>query len=262
MIALFAFGLTSWWDFQTSERQEIQENLRFVRQMTLSETDRMPLSGLNLTGVSLRGLELRGADLAYTTLARADCSYAILSGAILADANLQNADLGASVLTDSVVTGANLNRANFSGAILRGADLSHSDLGVGVSFRAADLRGADLTGLFGDFAGMMNADLREAVIVDTSVGAWDLRGADLTGATIKGELYRPKNALTSQLWDAFCWDETTLWPVGFDPPPSSSIETCKLFGYATISEDGPLEKRPNVGLWEQMRRNWPFPSDQ
>jgi uncharacterized protein YjbI with pentapeptide repeats len=97
---------------------EIQENLRFVRQVAISDTPVKPFSGLNLNGAVLAGLDLGCAT------PPTGCTD--LSGANLEGADLSGANLRAAKLTDADLSGANLRAAK-----LTDADLSSADLGGG-----------------------------------------------------------------------------------------------------------------------------------
>jgi hypothetical protein len=73
---------------------------------------------------------------------------------------------------------------------LNGIDLENTNLS-GLNLRGADLRGAYLSG----------ANLR-----GTDLSGADLNGADLSGAILEGIKY----------------DDLTVWPEGFTPPPSAA----------------------------------------
>jgi hypothetical protein len=95
---------------------EIQENLRFVRQVAISDTPVKPFSGLNLNGAVLGGLDLGCAGPPRTSCT--DLSVANLTSADLSGANLTGANLKAAKLTDADLSGANLRAAKLTSADL------------------------------------------------------------------------------------------------------------------------------------------------
>lgn len=122
---------------------------------TLTERNRVNLSGASLSGALLGGAALVGARLQ-----RADLSKAVLTEASLSSASLVNADL---------------REANLFEADLRYATLWLADLRA-ASFSQADLRRAWLVG----------ADLRGAHLIRANMRWANLAGADLTGANLLG----------------------------------------------------------------------------
>jgi hypothetical protein len=59
-VVLLAIGVTAavYWDGRIADRQEVQENTRFVRQVVIDNADLKPFAGLNLEGATLAGLDL------------------------------------------------------------------------------------------------------------------------------------------------------------------------------------------------------------
>jgi hypothetical protein len=119
------------------------------------------LESANLSGADLTGANLTGANLTYADLesreesfSRTELRAANLMGAFLAAANLSDADLYKAVLRNAVLLGANLNGANLIDANLTGANLWSANLhhvwGAGADLKDADVRGANLEGLFSD----------------------------------------------------------------------------------------------------------------
>jgi len=151
----------AWWDGRLSDRQnqlsrdqttasnklardlattsEVQENIRFVRQVAIDNSALKPFRGLNLSGANLGGLDLSCEDAVPVTHC-ADFENANLSGTNLDFVRLAGARLSRADLTGASLFSANLTRADLRGAKLRGADLSSASL-----FHA-NLIGADLTG--------------------------------------------------------------------------------------------------------------------
>ncbi|MGH9248334.1 MAG: pentapeptide repeat-containing protein [Acidimicrobiales bacterium] len=171
-----------------------RDNVRFVREVASQPASRAkPFAGLDLRDALLIGLDLSDADLSF-----ADLTGAGLLRANLTDASLSNADL----------TGASLSNANLTGANLAGADLTD-----------ANLRDANLTGTELGFADLTNADL-----VGADLTGADLTAADLTGADLSESAANPDDRdanLTGADLNLVHYDESTEWPDGFEPPPSS-----------------------------------------
>lgn len=140
--------LAAWWiasrqdqlarDLETAS--EIQENVRFVRQVVIDNAAERPFAGLKLRGAVLGGLDL-GCDRdpkilqPLSSVAGRGTDCAIFYGANLDDADLDGASLRGAILSKASLVGASLILANLELADLRVADL-----------RGADLRGADLSG--------------------------------------------------------------------------------------------------------------------
>jgi uncharacterized protein YjbI with pentapeptide repeats len=152
--SLFALALARQQDRLAQDlatTSEIQENLRFVRQVVIDNAAEKPFSQLNLRGASLAGLDLACEDLAANPpTGCADLSFADLTNANLMGTDLSGAKLGA----------ANLTRAMLADAHLHGADLSGVSL-IGAVLIAADLTGTDLY-----LANLSGADLADATLTD------------------------------------------------------------------------------------------------
>lgn len=88
-------------------------------------------------------------------------------------------------LTNARMSGADLGRARLIGADLNGADLSKADL-MGANLCRANLKGVNLS---------------EARLIFSYLMGADLSGADLNNTDLREAKY----------------DETTVWPDGFDP---------------------------------------------
>jgi uncharacterized protein YjbI with pentapeptide repeats len=139
---LLVIGIVAaWWianrqdklasDLETAS--EIQENIRFVRQVAINDSALKPFRGLNLSDAELAGLNL-GCDNAAAHTGCAD----------LWGANLGHANLAGANLTGANMVGANLTGAFLAGANLTGADLTSADLTNAVIV-LANLTGANLT---------------------------------------------------------------------------------------------------------------------
>ena len=139
-------------DLETAS--EIQENVRFVRQVSIDNPAVKPFRGLNLHGAALSGLDLSCKNIDLGT----GC------------ADLRDADLSDADLSDAKLTGAKLVFANLTGAFVAFANLTRANLG------SADLAGALVVG----------ADLTYAVLSGAELGGANLIGTDLTGARLDG----------------------------------------------------------------------------
>lgn len=127
----------------------------------------------------LSGSRLAGAYLNWSSLPRTRFQAADLTSARFYRSNLQQADFSS----------ASLDAANFNLASLPSAVFSKARL-VGARFAAADLTGAYFRG----------ANLTDAYLAE----------ANLCGANLAATLDR------TNFKDA-CYDDTTVWPSGFDP---------------------------------------------
>jgi Pentapeptide repeats (8 copies) len=118
----------------------------------------------------------------------------------LSGVDLRGAYLPEAQLSRILLRRANLARAGLPGAHLVEAALEHTDL------RQADLDKADL-----QKAQLANANLCKAWLRDA-----DLRGANLRGVNLQGANLHGARLEGADLTDA-CWDDTTVWPDGFQP---------------------------------------------
>lgn len=118
-------------------------------------------------------------------------SYMDLEGMALVGLELPGADFAYANLTDTRMMETDFTGADFSATTLVNADLAY-----------ADLTNARLSGdrfATDDGARHVGADLTHATLLGTNLTGADLSGANLT------DIY---------------YDESTRWPVGFQPPPS------------------------------------------
>ncbi len=182
-----------------ADRQEVLENVRFIRERAAAEPDGLkPFARLNLRGAPLSGLDLSCDNYTSRTgpVAPRGC-------ADFKDADLSNADLSDADLRGALFIGADLSGARFVGADLRGAD------GIGInSVQDADFAVTDLRSvrLYGDFGGV------------ELFGA-DVRGADLTNVRNMTEVNFTLQASRDDE-PTICHDSSTRWPDNFQPPAS------------------------------------------
>lgn len=108
---------------------------------------------------------------------------------------LVGADLSHSKLDWAYLPSADLRRVNFSRASLHGANLSGANL-CGANFEKTSMMGVNLEG----------ADLADAYFCGAYLPGARLQEADLRFAILEDVKLRYAR-----------YDETTLWPEGFDP---------------------------------------------
>ena len=99
-------------------------------------------------------------------------------------------------LSDAEIVDGKLNGANMEGINLSDAFFKNTKM-VGCNLRGADLRRTQF-----DYCTLSESDLT---------------GADLTGA----QLESPFQGGSTKL-GAIVYDESTIWPEGFTPPPSAN----------------------------------------
>ena len=135
------------------------------------------------------------------------------SGRNLQVADLRSAQLKSGNLKDTTLLGANLNGANMTKADLSGGlfdsdwdreiitNLSNANL-VEANLQGASLEGTDLRN-----ANLSNADLRKASMMGANLCRSNLEGANLEDVNLQDCIY----------------DEATVWPKNFTPPPSGNV---------------------------------------
>jgi uncharacterized protein YjbI with pentapeptide repeats len=244
VFVLVALPATFVLEQRISGRQEVQENIRFARELSIQNGGNKPMNGIDLHGANLRGLQLGcrsnetiadvrlckesplkglapdAAQLIDANLAGADLSLTNLDGAMMVQANLSGATLARASLT-----WANLADANLVGAYLSApADIDTDHLGYNLTISGADLRnatldGANMTGANLKFARLNDADLTGAKLVGADLTHTQFSGADLTGADLTD------TELDTYFLDSVCFDDETRWPKSFSPP--SNPNGCK-----------------------------------
>ncbi|MCH9728623.1 MAG: pentapeptide repeat-containing protein [Actinomycetia bacterium] len=122
-----------------------------------------------------------------------------LRGADFTEANLGGANLTATKLNYQNKTPEAPGQPEIPAAntFLQGVNLCRADL------TAADLRGAYL----------VNANLTGADLTSTKLQGAALNGSDLSGATMPAD---------ASFLDRIYYDDNTIWPEGFQPPPSNA----------------------------------------
>lgn len=161
----------------------------------------------NLSGNNLQGADLGGADI----------SEASLYNVNLSQGNLQNANLRHSILNGANLSNTNMKSANLSDARLEKVNLSGADLSEancnGTHFDEADLSKANLTHTNLSWANLNGTNLQGANFDHTNLHEAKLHGADLRNADLS----------QAKLHEAL-YNETTLWPQGFDPDKHGAIQ--------------------------------------
>jgi Pentapeptide repeats (8 copies) len=132
------------------------------------------------------------------------------------------------------LAGSDLRYGNLADADLRGADLRDAEL-CGADLSAANLTGTNLSRTHLEEANLSRAVLGRARLVAATLFAANPCGADLRDADLRG----------AQLRGA-CYDDQTLWPLGFDPEKSGATrttsETINRFRWG-IGPGGPRPER-------------------
>jgi uncharacterized protein YjbI with pentapeptide repeats len=133
-------------------------------------------------------------------------------------------------LQEQNLSGLDLPEAKMVSALLEEADLRFIHL-QGAQLQRADLREANLTdsSLYG--AKFIGAQLQDAHVVHSF--AWnaefegaDLSGTDFTRTALRAADFRGAKNLDKARLQGSCWDRTTKWPEGFEPPPSADPSSC------------------------------------
>jgi uncharacterized protein YjbI with pentapeptide repeats len=181
---------------KTRDEQRAAEQAAADLRRDLAGQIRNEAGGRSFRGVDLKEQSFVGLNLSGFDLLEADMSGADLTGADLTDALLAKADMSGAVLLGADLTSANLAIADMSGAVLDGAKLN-----------SAHLDDANLTGAFLNGADQTDATLRGADLDEADLTDANLTGSLLTNATLTGALYNAH----------------TLWPNGFEPPPTAEL---------------------------------------
>ncbi|MET8794843.1 pentapeptide repeat-containing protein [Nocardia sp. NPDC004568] len=162
-----------------------------------------------LAWARMEAADLTGANLRYANLVRAWMGNANLTEASLFHANLAGAWMGDANLTGAELVGADLTKAGLGDANLAGARLYDANLAEAV------LIGANLTGASLGGANLTQASLGGANLTGASLGSANLTGARLFGANLTGA------SLIGANLTEIAYDDSTVWPEGFAPPPSA-----------------------------------------
>ncbi|MCH9729840.1 MAG: pentapeptide repeat-containing protein [Actinomycetia bacterium] len=133
-------------------------------------------------------------------------------------------DLNGMNLAGLELRGANFVEANLGGANLTGIDLRQQNATpvapgqpaiptVRTLLSGANLCNAVLTGANLQYAFLINANLTGADLTFARLRGAVLNGSDLSGATMPAE---------AGYLDGIYYDDSTVWPEGFQPPPTAT----------------------------------------
>ncbi len=142
-----------------------------------------------------RSFDLRDTNLAGLKLRGADFTEANLGGANLAGTDLMQQNARPEAPGQSAIP--------FVRALLPGVNLCH-----------AVLTGADLSGSY-----LVNANLTGADLSFARLKWAVLNGADLSAATLPSD---------ASYLEAIFYDDNTIWPEGFQPPPPNTRDAFKF----------------------------------
>lgn len=133
-------------------------------------------------------------------------------------------------LQEQNLSGLNLPKAEMAGAQLDNADLRFIQL-RGAQLHSADLRKANLTDSTLYKTEFIGARLQDARIKHSFAWKAKFQGADLSGTdfartTLREADFTGAENLDKAKFRGSCWDRTTKWPDGFEPPPSADPGSC------------------------------------
>lgn len=189
---LTAFVLGSLLAAGTVLGQKMVDDRRSEREISLAlNANRHSLQMENLRFVRDRSLDTPEGGRRFAEL---DLAGQNLVGLTLTGSDFAVADLSGAKLSESDASRANFARANLRGTDLARATLRGAYFGPERIPDAGNADGADLTG----------ADLNGADLTDADLGHAKLTGAQLNRAVLTNVFY----------------DDQTVWPEGFTPPPS------------------------------------------
>ncbi|MGX9789866.1 pentapeptide repeat-containing protein [Mycobacterium sp. MMS18-G62] len=130
------------------------------------------------------------------------------------------------------LAGLQLNGANFAQADLSRANLTGTDLSSRFATPAAmsylqgvNLCHAVLAGTNLHSAYLVNANLTGVDLTFTTLRGAVLNGSDLSGATLPTDVTSKDSPLAG-----IFYDNNTVWPQGFQPPPSSAGDPFRFLG--------------------------------
>ena len=130
---------------------------------------------------------------------------------------LENGSLKEAYLREADLQGAKLENADLQGSKLEMANLEGAKL-EDVNLQEASLRGANLKGAILIRANLKGADLFFADLQEAFLGDVDLRLANL-----RVTIFRKAKLLRVNLRGTK-YDDATIWPEGFTPPPEAVNE--------------------------------------
>jgi uncharacterized protein YjbI with pentapeptide repeats len=165
----------------------------------------------NFENTNLAGSELLNSDFGSANFKTADLSGASITNTNFTDANFENVNF-----SNGVLTGSSFDSANFKGTNLSNTTFAVGTNIGGATFENANLAGAQFTGSNGmSGTTFKNSDMRGAVFgAGTAFSGTVMDGVDLRGAVFSDAL-----DITQVNFINVIYDETTVWPSWFTPPP-------------------------------------------
>lgn len=164
-------------------------------------------SGSNLSSITMQDLDMRYTDFYNANLSNSTIELGAYNYSNFNNANMSNSNFYEPSFDNSSFNGTNLSNSTFhlntsiDGALfentnLNGANFVNSNSMVNTQFKNSDLRNVN----FGAGTGFQNT------LFD---------GVDLRGAVFSDSL-----DITAVSFNNILYDETTVWPSWFTPPPS------------------------------------------
>jgi uncharacterized protein YjbI with pentapeptide repeats len=169
-----------------------------------------------MSGASLHGAILTNANLLGTTLDNAS-----LLGADLADASVAGTTFKFTYLNGVRMPGANLSGARFDRADLSGTNMRRTDLSE-AKFYGTRISGANLTNAY-QLLTRYDVAISERFAPEVLELPTSLDGAVLTGGQFFFSDLHGASLAGVELTE-IVYNEDTVWPLGFSPPPLFSIE--------------------------------------
>ncbi|MEU6191921.1 pentapeptide repeat-containing protein [Nocardia sp. NPDC047038] len=155
-------------------------------------------------------------DLRKTCLVMIDLSGKRFSHTVFMHAWLTWSKLCAAKLDDTNLQGARVDFANLQGADLSGANLGFANLSN------SRLDGVNLSALNGRGANLSHATLHDTSLRGANLSHADFFMADLSFAHLEGANLADTDLNDLLSTDHLTYDDKTVWPKGYKPPPSDS----------------------------------------
>jgi uncharacterized protein YjbI with pentapeptide repeats len=236
------------------------------------------LSNANLMGANLRSTDLQDADLSDCDLREANLGKANLSGASLCGANLEKANLRNTKLLETDLSFSNLVQVNGHGSSFRKAKLQYvaayqaqladarftNAIMVGfdadsANFRRASFHKADLTGAWLGHSDLTNANLRDAIFVESVLYDSKLSGANLTSANLTNADLRQCTLVGTTITDCILQGNSVYGISAWDIEGTPADQTNLLI--FNRSPDSDIEMQRQTAKWEKFTRQ-PYPSNR
>jgi uncharacterized protein YjbI with pentapeptide repeats len=171
-------------------------------------------NGLDLSHTDLRRAELRGLPAQNSNLYRVRWQRANLNEANLQGAFLRSGHFDEAYFVDAFLKGADLQESTLQHAFLNGASLEQGNL-LGANLEWANLFQSNLKN-----ANLSRANLQHATLTEANLEGAYIANANLDSTFLNGANLRNIKGLTQEQIANSYWDETTVLPEGFEPPPN------------------------------------------